>query len=242
MTRHAETTELTPQRGTLEQITLTAHSLAGLTYASEKLVADGGASFEFWLSTAYADALQDTLRWERIHGTGVGEGLGILHSPAFISVAKEDGQTAATVLPANVFKMASRTWGFDERGTSWVVNPMLRTQVSALADPDTGKPLFEYARSDGERGRLLGRPCFFDERAAAPGSLGDIVVAHWPEYIRAVYQPATWATSIHVRFLAVESAFRLWERSDQQPWWRSALTPGYGTDTLSPYVALAARE
>jgi hypothetical protein len=48
-------------------------------------------------------------------------------------------------------------------------------------------------------------------------------------------------TSIHVAFLTGEQAFRWQLRHDGQPFWKKPLTPKNGTNTLSPFVALATR-
>ena len=49
------------------------------------------------------------------------------------------------------------------------------------------------------------------------------------------------AQSIHVRFIYDESVFRFVYRIDGQPAWSSALTPFKGSNTVSPFVGLAAR-
>ena len=46
---------------------------------------------------------------------------------------------------------------------------------------------------------------------------------------------------MHVKFIEEEQTFRWSLRTDGQPLWRTALTPYKGTNTLSPFVALAAR-
>jgi hypothetical protein len=47
--------------------------------------------------------------------------------------------------------------------------------------------------------------------------------------------------SVHVAFLTDESIFRFIYRVDGQPIWNAALTPFKGSNTLSPFVVLAAR-
>jgi hypothetical protein len=46
------------------------------------------------------------------------------------------------------------------------------------------------------------------------------------------------ASSMHVRFLNDEMAFRITFRVDGHALWNSALTPFKGTNTLSPFVTL----
>jgi hypothetical protein len=47
--------------------------------------------------------------------------------------------------------------------------------------------------------------------------------------------------SIHLRFDYNETAFRFLFAMDGQPWLNAPLTPFHGTNTLSPFVALATR-
>lgn len=88
---------------------------------------------------------------------------------------------------------------------------------------------------------LLGRPIFYSEYAKTVGDAGDIMCVNWGEYLEGTYQPLQSSESIHVRFLENERTFKFSMRNDGQPWWRSALTPKNGSDTLSPIVTLAAR-
>jgi len=46
---------------------------------------------------------------------------------------------------------------------------------------------------------------------------------------------------MHVKFITDEMTYRFIARNDGQPSWNAALTPKNGSNTLSPYVALAAR-
>lgn len=243
ITRIPETVEQVSQRGELEQIVLEAFDAIGLVFTSDRLANGAAPMLEEWLARAYADAWIDASRTERIRGSGVGEGLGVLLSPALITIAKEAGQANDTVVAANVQKMSARCWGYDE-GAVWIASPELRSQIQALTIPVGAGgvvALYEFAKSDGEHDRLAGRPIFYDEHASAPGDVGDIICCRWSEYIDAVYRPIALATSMHVRMIAGETAWRAWVRNNSAPWWRSALTPRFGTATLSPYVTLAAR-
>jgi HK97 family phage major capsid protein len=239
-TRHPETVDIAAQRGELERIHINSHTLASFLYASERLLNDSPRTFEAWLVASFGEALADRQRNERLRGTGVGEPLGVLKSPCLITVAKEGGQSAATVVAENALKMASRCWAYDRAGTTWTANPMLRQQLAVLEAPN-GKNLYRFATTDGERDRLCGRPVYYDERASAPGSVGDLVLGAWPEYLDGRYRPTDIVSSIHVRFAARERAFRFTQRGDGMPWWRSELTPQNASDTMSPFVTLAER-
>ena len=241
VTRHPETVELTPQRGQVEQVLLDSHELTAYTLGTNRVVDDSGGLFMQWLETCFRDALAAQLREERIRGTGVGQCLGVLASPCLISVAKEAGQVAGTVVAENALKMAARNWGYDGASASWIAHPELRTTLSLLQDTATATPLYKFAETEGGRPRLCGVRVFYDERCSAPGSLGDLILGVWSEYLNAVYVSPRVDSSLHVRFVSTEIGFRFYMRGDGAPWWRSALTPANGTDTLSPFVTLAER-
>ena len=79
------------------------------------------------------------------------------------------------------------------------------------------------------------------EHADTVGTVGDIVLADLSQYLMIDKENIESAVSIHVRFIYDESTFRFVYRVDGAPWWNSALTPFKGTNTQSPFVALATR-
>ena len=90
-------------------------------------------------------------------------------------------------------------------------------------------------------GTLLGRPVIPVEQCKTVGDLGDIVLADMSQYMLIEKGGVKQAESIHVRFLYDEQVFRFTYRVNGQPLWDSALTPANGSNTVSPFVALAAR-
>ena len=88
---------------------------------------------------------------------------------------------------------------------------------------------------------LDGRPCIFTEFASTLGTVGDLILGNWSEYLEGIYQPMQTAESMHVRFVNHERTFKFWTRNAGQFWWKSALTPQNGANTLSPIVTLATR-
>jgi len=232
--RVQQTADATPSRLLMESLTLEANVLMGLTYATNRIIADSSAAFAEILGRAFADAVRARLIRERIRGTGVGEFLGVVNSPARIVIAKETGQPSDTILFENVRKMAMRCWGFDQ--AIWLANHDTRSQLAAI-----GQPHYLYATADDEQDRLLGRPVYYTEFTAALGDEGDLLLVDWSEYVEGTLQPLTHDESMHVRFMAAETAFRFWTRNDGQPWWLAAVTPERGANTPSPYVLLGAR-
>jgi HK97 family phage major capsid protein len=79
------------------------------------------------------------------------------------------------------------------------------------------------------------------EYASTLGVKGDIVLADLSQYLLIDKGGMQSAASMHVRFLNDEMCFRVTYRVDGQPTWNKDLTPFKGTNTLSPFVTLAAR-
>lgn len=238
--RHAETTAITPTRVQLEQLSFDAAELIGAAYATESVMTDSPSSFIALISGGFADEFAAKILKEKLRGTGTGgQFLGVLNSPCLVTVAKESGQAADTVLTENIDKMAARCWRYNQ--AIWLANQTTRPQLRGLVRAvGTGGAPVPYFTTDAGQERLDGRPIFFTEFASKVGDVGDLILGNWREYIEGLYQPMQQAESIHVRFLNHERAFKFWLRNAGMPWWRSALTPANG-DTLSPFVTLAAR-
>lgn len=107
----------------------------------------------------------------------------------------------------------------------------------------SGVPLFipPGGLSGAPFGTLLNRPITPIEQCQSVGATGDIIFADLDQYLTLDKGGIEAATSIHVRFLQDETAFRFVLRVDGHPRWRAALTPANGINTVSPFIALEAR-
>jgi HK97 family phage major capsid protein len=90
-------------------------------------------------------------------------------------------------------------------------------------------------------GTLFGRPVVPVEYCSTLGTVGDIILADFSQYVLADKGGVESASSAHVAFLTDEMVFRITYRVDGQPMWHSALTPFKGSNTLSPFITLATR-
>ena len=95
--------------------------------------------------------------------------------------------------------------------------------------------------SGAQYSTLFGRPVIPVEQANTIGSLGDISLVDLSQYLLIDKGGINAASSIHVRFIYDESVFRFIYRVDGMPIWKSSLQPFKGSNTLSPFVTLAAR-
>jgi HK97 family phage major capsid protein len=241
VSRKAETAAAQASRMEVEKITLTAHALWGLTFATEELLQDSPITVAAMLAAGFNDEFSSQVLTERIYGTGVGEFLGILNSPALVTVAKEGGQANSTINAANIINMRARCWRYGD--AVWLANHDTLPQLATLQQGigTGGQLLWNQNYNSDVPETLMGRPIIFSEYANTLGQVGDIMLVNWSQYLEAVYSPLATDESIHVRFDRGERAYRFYLRNAGAPWWSSPLTPKKGANTLSPFVTLAKR-
>lgn len=241
VTRRPETVAGTASQMTVSQVTLEAHSLFGLSYATEEILTDSPISFAALLQAGFSDQFTSHLINERINGTGVGEFAGVVSAACTVSQAKETGQAAATIVYENVIKMRSRCWGYGS--AIWLANHDTMPQLMLLNQSvgTGGVAVWQPSAREDHPDMLLGRPLIFTEYCQTAGTVGDIICGNWSQYLEGMYQPLNSAESVHVRFVNHERTFKFWLRNSGAPWWKAALTPKNSTTTLSPFVTLATR-
>lgn len=240
--RRAEAAAFLASRTQLEMITMKAASLVGLGYETEELITDSPLSFIAIIDAGFRSQFGAAVLNEKLRGLGGDQFDGVIATaPCTVSQIKETGQGAATINYNNVIKMASRCWGFGN--AVWLANHDTRPALSVLAVPigTGGTLIYQPSAAVGFPDMLLGRPIFYSEFCATLGTVGDLILGNWSQYLEGLYQPLQSAESVHVRFLNHERAFKFWLRNAGAPWWRSALTPNKSTTTLSPFVTLATR-
>ena len=245
VTRRPETVAAASTRMEMEKVTLKATSLFGLAYATEEILMDSALSFVAIIAAGFTSQFAFHMVNEKLRGLGGSEYLGAENGLCFVSQAKESGQTADTIEADNVINMRSRCWNYGN--AIWIANhdtyPQLIKMALVVEGSVGGGLILVYARSlqEDRPDTLLGRPIFYSEHAAKLGDANDIQLGVWSEYLEGLYQPLQSAESIHVRFVNHERTFKFWLRNAGAPWWRSALTPHKGANTLSPFVGLAER-
>lgn len=241
----AEAGSPTASKPAFRQIELMLKKLGVLAYATDELIADA-AALESIVSACVVGELDFMLQDSIINGNGAGKPLGILSSPCLVTVTKETGQEADTVVFQNISKMWARMWAPSRGNSVWLINQELEPQLDQLALPvgTGGVPAYmpPGGLADSPYGRLKGRPVIPIEQAAAIGDAGDIILADFSQYLLADKGGVQAASSMHVNFATDEMVYRFIYRVDGQPTWNSALTPFKGTSsTLSPFVTLGAR-
>lgn len=242
VTRREEVSQMTAARMEMEKVTLRAHTLYGLDACTEEVLTDSPISFATLLADGFRDEFTSHMIGEKLNGTGVGEYMGVLKSPCTVSIAKETGQAATSLVYENLVKMRAQCWGY--KNAIWLANHdvlpqlMFINQTAGVAgNPTAWQP---SARED-HPDTIFGRPLYLTEYCQTLGTVGDILCCNFREYLEGMLQPLQSAESVHLRFDYHERVFKFWLRNAGVPWWRTYLTPQNSTAYLSPFISLAVR-
>jgi HK97 family phage major capsid protein len=235
----AEAATITSTFPRWRRLSFTGRKIIAVSYGTRELDED---------SELFGESLRDSLMQETTYkaeeaivaGDGVGKPLGVLHSPALLTVAKETGQAAATIVAANVTNMYDVLVADARRNAAWLVNPDCEPQLRSLAlvVGTGGAPLWQWS-GEGQP-RLLGLPVIATEHNPALGAVGDIILADLSQYVL-VDQPPKDALSLDAALLSDQVIFRMTYRCDGKTKYASAITPANSATQRSPFITLAAR-
>lgn len=240
-----EAAQVTASHPEARKITIELEKLLALVYATEEIMQDVRLT-EAFVGDVYASEIAFKIEDAIVNGDGNGKPLGILNAPALISVAKEAGQGADTIVAENIIKMYSRLRVRNRDSAAWIVNQECFPQLStmSIAVGTGGMPL--YMPANGLSGKpydmLYGLPVIVSESASKLGDVGDIILADLSDYIGIDKGGLQTDSSIHVRFVYDESCFRFRYRFNGTPYSNAVLASKANANfTTSPYITLAAR-
>jgi HK97 family phage major capsid protein len=242
------TASYTAEAGTISEndpkvrnMELNAKKLTGLIRFSSELAADipGGEG-------QIIQICGKGLAWYRdrafLKGSGVGEPLGILNAGCTITVTKESGQKADTILYENLVKMVGRLHPACFNNAVWICQVSAIPQLLQLSmTVGLGGNQIPVLSESGGVWKILTRPVIFTEKTSKVGDKGDIILADLSQYCVGLRSEMRFDMSIHVHFQTDELLARLIERHDGQPLWDAPLTLEDGVNTVSPFVILADR-
>lgn len=242
-----EAGEKTASKPKFRKIELNLKKLIGLCYLTDELMEDA-AGLESFVRTAFAGEFGFLVDEAIYNGTGAGQPLGFMNAGSLVTVAKEAGQAAASLMPENLDNMYARRFAGQTSNYVWLYNQMIEPQLSKLSYAVGTAGTLVYTPPGGMNsapyGMIKGLPAIAVEQAAVLGTAGDIVLANLQNgYVLAEKGGIKTDMSIHVRFVYDEQVFRFVLRIDGQPVRATALTPFKGGSgaTQSHFVALATR-
>lgn len=230
----------------LAQCKLKLDKMTAVVYATDELIEDSPIALETFLTTMVSTEMALTKDEDIINGSGAGEALGVMNAPCLVSVGKETGQAATTLVYENIAKMWSRLYNPSRARAAWFINQDCMEQISKLsiAVGTGGNGVFVVNAATAMPQSIFGAPIIWSPHCQTLGTTGDIILGDFSQYvtISKAGMGMKVNTSIHIKFLEDETAFRFVVRFDGQPWWASSVNPKHGTKTVSPFVALAVRE
>ncbi|OPX38324.1 MAG: hypothetical protein B1H11_04655 [Desulfobacteraceae bacterium 4484_190.1] len=236
----AEKATATRKTGQLRQIELKAKKAAIYVQVSSELVEDG-LKFEFQLEDALRKSLGYGLDDAFINGSGAGQPQGIFNSPALITVSKESGQAADTIVYENLVKMYARMYDAGRPKAIWICNSSAIPQLLQLVIPiGTAGTAYPVLRTSGNDFTIFTRPVYFVEHMAALGDLGDIAFVDFSQYTIGIRREISLDKANAPGWTEDLQDYRVIVRIDGQGSWDKPLTPAHG-ETQSPFVTLEER-
>lgn len=244
----SEAEEKTKSKPKFRQVELTLRKLIGLCYATDEMLQDASV-LNVTIPKLFGDEFGFRLDDAILNGNGAGQPLGIMNAGCLVTVSKETGQAAATILTENVTKMFSRLYPGSEDRAYWLANKSVLPQLMQLSlTVGIGGSVPLWMPANQLAGRpvqtLMGLPLIYCEQCEVLGTTGDLILADLSDgYLLAQKGGIQQDVSIHVRFIYDESVFRFVLRVDGQPVRATALTPykGGAGNTMSHFVALQTR-
>jgi HK97 family phage major capsid protein len=215
---------------------LNAHKSGALFLVSNEWLADTSTGIKQRLENIWRASLRwyvEDLLWA---GTGAGQALGALNGSGALSIPKETGQKADSVVTENVVKMWSRLRPGSHGRAIWACNASCFAQLAtlSLSVGTGGAPVSLLTTNQGSgiagapATAILGRPLYISEHLPALGDPGDLVLLDPLLYLLGDRQQIILDVSPHVRFESDQTVFRASVRIDAQPIYSEVLTPKNG--------------
>lgn len=238
---------LTDSSPSFGRIDLVAKKLTLYSEIPNELFSDSIISLQQFMDESYPEALAWFEDVAFTDGNGTGMPLGYLNAPAAVTVAKESGQPATSIVWENVVKMYSRMLPSSINRAVWTAHidtfPELATMALSVGTGGSavwiGTPGADGAGAPPVS--ILGRPVIFTEKVSSLGGSGDLNFVDFGYYLIGDRQAMQATTSTEYKFGNDKTAVRVIERVDGTPWIKTAITPRKGSNTLSPFVKIAAR-
>lgn len=228
------------QTGKLRAIELAAKKGAIFVDASAEVIEDG-LGFESQLEMAVKKSLSLGMDYYFLQGNGAGQPLGVLSSPGVVTVTKEAGQDADTIVYENLAKMFARMYPAGRSSAVWIANETAIPSLlmTSLAVGTGGGPVNLFQTNSGEF-NIFGRPVIFTPNLPAVGDTGDILFVDLRQYAIGIRRDMRIEKSNIPGWTQDLVSFRVIVRFDGQGTWSDVITPRNG-DSLGWCVKIEAR-
>jgi len=232
--RIGEACEKTKSIPKFERQSVDLEKLVGLYYATDELLQDEPA-LEAMVASWFGKEFAYRMDYEAMNGAGTTELLGLLNSAALVTLKRN---TAGAVDANDVARMYSRMYPPSIGRAEWFVSSSVLPQLIGMTIGQQPVWLPPGGLSVAPYGTLFGRPIRICEVSPLLGSQADIGFFDMSEYLLIEKGGVQAASSIHVRFVYDETAFRFVLRNSGTPKWSRSIYPNQGTDEVSPWIVL----
>ena len=210
------------------------------TAESPRPEADPLLKAEHYLINLFGKAAAWSAEYAFLQGEGAGlrMPLGMLRSPATLSVARAGaGAIAIADIAGMSGSLLPRSWG----SAVWACSPTALAKIQQLAT-------YQLNVSPVEANKLSPRPCgflsslplFVTEKLPPLGSRGDVMLFDPRLYVIAQRMEVVVDVSPDVLFQTNQTVYRVWMRLDGMPELSNTVTLQDTSTVVSPYVALNA--
>lgn len=226
------------------QVDVKLNKLTAAAYITEEQLEDASQLNSF-VGQAFPYVMKDEIDYHIFWGNGGNVPLGIFNSGALISVAKESGQTADTIVGLNINKMVDRLLDANPASTVFMGHPdtlqELRVAYVAQGSVSAKSVYADPGLFPGSQANLGGYTFVKSQNCKALGDLGDLLLADFSKYVLFRKSGIKAAQSSHVEFLTDQMVFKWTLRVSGMPALNNALTDRHGSTTRSPFITLAER-
>jgi len=220
-----------------KQVELHLRSLAGYCEIPNSLIQDSPISLTSFLQgqNSFGGALAFKEDYDALRGAGAGKLLGILNSPAKLTVTR-NASTDFKFVDAVTMKSKMLMSG----APAWVINQSVMPKLYQFVDAGNNNLFLPAVRGvDGKPSdMLLGYPILWTEKLPALGTQGDVCLVDFAYYLLGDRGEIRMDIDTSFKFQNDQTAFKVVERVDGQPWLANTITLADGSTTVSPYVVL----
>lgn len=227
---------ITATKPSLKQLRVALNKLACLAYVTEEQMQDAaftGAVLEDSFALAIARESEKKIIDLVVANSGT------------VTIAKESGQSADTVVGANFLKMRGGLLAGSRKNAVWVMHPDVAAALPALYLAGAHSDNFIYMPENGISVKgydtLFGRPVIESDFCSELGEKGDVLLLDPKAILWAYKGGIDMASSIHIKFNTAEQAFRAIYRANGACKMSSDVTIKNSSVHRSAYVTLAQR-
>jgi len=228
-----EAADKTEKEITIDSVKLEPHEYNAYAILTDKLIRNS-AIMETYVKQVYSRAQAAFEDYYFLRGTGVGQPLGIIPSPAYIQANRA---AANKIAFADIVAIMAQI--LPGCNPIWVISKSAFGQIVNIADTAGNSLFIQGDATKKVSDKLFGYPIKWSFRVPALGTVGDITLADCSYYlIKDGFGPA-FDFSKHVYFLKNQSVLKMFSNVDGQPWLNGTITAEDAATEVSPFVGLS---